>query len=66
MASLGTHLRHIIASDAELLERTLESLPFKVEIKGGPILNEGDWWLWFTIDESDKKALRFQSGRIEA
>lgn len=59
MAIITTRLRHISASTPIELENALDALPFKVEIKGGPILLKGRWIVFFVIPEID--GLNFKS-----
>lgn len=48
----STRLRHIVAKSPEELESAVESLPFKVEIKGNPVFDRENWYVFFTIADS--------------
>lgn len=61
----STHLKYMVSDDLDALTNAVEALPFRVEIKGAPVSKDDDWYLFFTIDEKDPKAKRFQPGRIE-
>lgn len=53
-----TKLRFIAAADPKIVTAAVEKLPFKIEIKGAPVLNGQIWYLWFTIqDEVTFKSL---------
>lgn len=47
----STRLRFIRALSAEALCDAVSSLPFKVEIKGGPVLDGKRWVIFFVLPE---------------
>ena len=49
-----TRLRFISTKNAGDLVSFLERLPFKVEIKGGPVPMDGRWFLFFVIPDNVK------------
>lgn len=48
----STRLRFIKAPSLEILMSAVESLPYKVEIKGSPVKDGDAWVVFFTIPES--------------
>lgn len=47
----STRLRFISARNPGELVSLVSQLPFKVEIKGGPIFQDGTWVLFFVIPD---------------
>jgi hypothetical protein len=45
----GTRLRHFHGPNLELLEEEIEGLPYKIEIKGVTLKQNGEWYIHFTI-----------------
>lgn len=62
---MATLLRYIKSKDPDLLTMAVGALPFKVEIKGSPVKDKGKWILFFTLDEEDPKALRFENTELD-
>ena len=54
-----TRLRFIGAPSKEELERAINELPFKIELKGAPVLEKSGWVAWFVLPE--KGSVKFQS-----
>lgn len=50
-----TRLRYILASSLDELELAVNSLPFKIEIKGNPVNTGKKWVLFFIIPDSVDK-----------
>lgn len=49
----STRLRFISSVDPEIVSLAVSSLPFKVEMKGGPEQsNDGLWYVWFIIPDN--------------
>jgi hypothetical protein len=48
----STRLRYISAKTAAALTAAVSALPFKVEIKGGPTLRGGRWYVFFVLPEN--------------
>jgi hypothetical protein len=48
----STRLRYIRAKTADQLTAAVSSLPFKVEIKGGPVKDSSKWILFFVIPDN--------------
>jgi len=47
-----TKLRYVCSKDPnKLINYTNKLLPYKIEIKGNPILNKGKWYLWFNLPD---------------
>lgn len=51
----STRLRCIRAKTADLLTAAVDALPFKVEIKGGPVRQGNGWIVFFVIPDHVKK-----------
>lgn len=58
-----TRLRFVYAKDPKGLVAFCEALPFKVEIKGNPVLQGKYWYLFFILPEVE--GIEFNSGAIE-
>jgi hypothetical protein len=54
----STRLRYISARTAGALSLAVSSLPFKVEIKGPPVFNNGRWFVWFVLPENPSIKLK--------
>ena len=50
---MGTRLRFLQAKSKRDLIVMIESLPFKIEIKGMPFKEGKEWTIWFTVDEKN-------------
>lgn len=58
----STRIRYFSSKDVDLLIQAVNSLPFKVEIKGNPVLKKSKWFLFFVLPESEAPQFRkFQS-----
>ena len=53
MAIGHTRLRQVKSKDATNLLRWVNQLPFKIEIKAGPTLENKVWSLFYVLPESD-------------
>jgi len=64
---ISTRLRFICSKDAERIALYTNSLGYKVEIKGNPILNSKDkkWYLWFIIPDSVESRTEAISGDLD-
>ena len=62
---MGTQLRYMISKDIDRLIMVVGRLPFKIEIKGQPMLLDDGWHIFFTIDENDPRAMKYKSGMID-
>lgn len=48
----STRLRYVSSVDPEMISQAITALPFKVEIKGGPLMGaDGRWYVWFVIPD---------------
>ena len=47
----STRLKYIAAKNFDVLTRAVEALPFKVEIKGNPVLYGKKWVIYFVIPD---------------
>lgn len=47
----STRLRFVSSKDIDNLLGWVNSLPYKIEIKGNPVLNKSKWFLFFVIPE---------------
>lgn len=48
----NTRIRFISAKDPRIIERAINSLQFKVEIKHGPEWNGQKFYCWFVIPDT--------------
>lgn len=48
----STRLRYISAKTAAALTAAVSALPWKVEIKGGPVVRGGRWFVFFVLPEN--------------
>lgn len=55
MAIESTRLRYIQAKTPLALTAAVSRLPFKVEIKGGPVRNGNKWIVFFVIPDYVKE-----------
>ncbi len=49
MTEVSTQLRVVWSKDPELLAQWVSALPFKIEIKGNPILKGNRFYLFFIL-----------------
>ncbi len=61
--SVNTKLRFISAKKPETLILWVNSLPYKIEIKGNAVFNGGLWFLYFVLPDTSLKEV--PSGRID-
>ena len=62
----STRLRYLTSKDKDILSEAVESLPFKVEIKGAPILENKKWVIWFVLPEDDiPQVKKFRSMELD-
>lgn len=47
----STRLRYVSAKTAHEVSQIIDRLPFKVEIKGGPVFAQKRWFIFFVIPE---------------
>lgn len=53
MLSKETRLRYIRTSSIDDLVIAVASLPFRVELKGNPVKDDGKWVIFFVLPEID-------------
>jgi len=58
MAIESTRLRAVSSKQLEDLLFWVDSLPFKIEIKGNPLRENGKWHLFFVLPESDSSLFK--------
>lgn len=58
-----TRLRWVSAKSPDDIVLFLDSLRYKVEIKGGPVRDKNRWFLWFVLPEVE--GLEFESRGID-
>lgn len=54
MAVKSTRLRFVSSKDATKLVEFVDGLPFKIEIKGAPVLKQDTFYLFFVIPDSQE------------
>lgn len=54
----STRLRFVASKDLGLITRWVESLPFKIEIKGNPVKDKGKWYLFFNLPEEENPTFK--------
>ena len=57
-----TRLRWITVDNPEMLEMTVNELPFKIEIKSISKLPDEKWIIWFVLPETE--TVEFKSGEF--
>jgi hypothetical protein len=55
----STRLRYIAAPEIAMLLTAVESLTFRVEVKGNPVRDGKLWFLFFVLPDDDR--IRFNS-----
>ncbi len=55
--STSTQLRVVYSKDLDLLLTWVNSLPYKIEIKGNPLLNKGKFHLFYVIPDGVKEII---------
>lgn len=53
----STRLRVIISRDIELLLAFIDGLPYKIEIKGGPVIKQKQWHVFYVLPDEENPAL---------
>jgi len=51
---IATRLRFIESKDKEKIISYVNSLPYRIEIKGGPVYAKNKWALFFVLPDDDK------------
>lgn len=51
MGSKNTRLRYVFSKDPEALVEWLNAIPFKVEIKGNPVVVKNKFYLFFVLPD---------------
>ncbi len=60
---MSTKLRYIKSKKEENLIQYVNTLPYKIEIKGAPLFVKNKWFLWFNL--SDESFKEVPSGDID-
>lgn len=61
----NTRLRFISSKDALKVVGYCNNLPYKIEIKGNPVLNGKTWFLWFIIPDEIVKGIELKWGDLD-
>jgi len=55
-----TKLRYIASRDPKKIVKYVnELIPYKIEIKGSPVLNNKKWFLWFNLPDKPIQEIYF-------
>ena len=54
---INTRIRYVASKDVDLLISYVNSLPYKIEIKGNPILKGKKWFLFFILPDNANKEI---------
>lgn len=66
MSKKSTQLRYACSTDPQLLVSWVNSLPFKIEIKGNPLLKGNKFFLFFTlIDQLPSEKVQLIGGDLD-
>ena len=58
MSINSTRLRLFVSKDIEQLLLAVNGLPYKIEIKGQPVLIKGKWHLFFVPPDDDNPVVK--------
>jgi len=61
---IATRLRWSASKDADLLMSYVNKLPYRIEIKGTPVLKGAKWFLWFILPDDENLKEEF-SGDLD-